>query len=365
MKPAKHAKLTHSLPHCSDGVLSDRSGELVVKPCDRAEITFYESTIHHPDLKYFTPKFYGTLSLGTPDDIQPAPTAETSEPNPNDESVLKSRGGWVPSGGGKIKTDCAIVLENVAAGFQNPNILDVKLGARLWDDDAPPAKRLKLDNVAAETTSKPLGFRLAGAKKWMGAEVAENEELGLKGYRKYDKNWGRVFTTENVKDGFADFFYVKGSGMSKALARRVVRRFAADLRDLQATLEKEESRMYSASILFVYEGNPEALSVAFAAEKEWKDKARTRHESAQLMASMHRSAGKGGGNASSETEPGSDGEKEEEEEEEPALPKIQAVKLIDFAHAHWTPGQGADENMLHGVRNVVRILEDLSEEFRE
>ena len=236
----------------------------------------------------------------------------------------------------------------------------MKLGARLWDDDAPPAKRVKLDNVAAETTSKPLGFRLAGAKKWLGADVAANEELGLKGYRKYDKNWGRLFTTENVRDGFADFFYVDGSGMTKALSRRVVRRFAADLRDLQATLEKEESRMYSASILFVYEGNPEALSVAFAAEEKARDEARTDDGTSSML-------------ESSDPEPAVEKDQEKElpetepdsEDEEPALPKIQAVKLIDFAHAQWTPGQGADENVLHGVRNVIRILEDLSEEFRE
>ena len=301
------------------------------------------------------------MSLGTPDGIEPAPTAEASETSPNGEPVLRSaRKSWVPSDGGKIKTDCAIVLENIAAGFKNPNILDVKLGARLWGDDAPPAKRLRLDNVAAETTSKPLGFRLAGAKKWMGAKVAATEEMGLKGYRKYDKNWGRVFTTEDVKDGFADFFYVKASGMTKGLARRVVRRFAADLRDLQTTIENEESRMYSASILFVYEGNPEALSEAFAAEKKARDYAKAIDGTLSML-------------EPSDPEPSDEKDQEKElpetepdsEDEESALPKIQAVKLIDFAHAEWTPGQGADENMLHGVRNVIRLLEDLSEEFRD
>jgi len=41
-------------------------------------------------------------------------------------------------------------------------------------------------------------------------------------------------------------------------------------------------------------------------------------------------------------------------------PHIAVAKLIDFAHASWTPGQGPDENALQGVRNVLSILTDLS-----
>ena len=332
----------------------------------------------HPDFKYFTPKFYGTLSLDTPDNaVVPAPIAEASESDPHGEPALIAvRQSWVPSGGGKIKTDCAIVLEDVAAGFKNPNILDVKLGARLWADDAPPAKRLKLDAVAEQSTSKVLGYRLAGAKKWMGAAAAASDELGLNGYRKYDKDWGRELTVENVKDAFADFFYVRESGMSKALSRRVVRRFAADLRDLRATLEEQESRMYSASLLFVYEGNAEALKAAFESERTGKENAKPTegvlgNETLKVvdLSKVAEQPSKPSAEVIREEDeselPETEPDSEEDEQEPPAPPKIQAVKLIDFAHAQWTPGQGPDKNMLHGVRNVIRVLEDLSEEFRE
>jgi 1D-myo-inositol-tetrakisphosphate 5-kinase/inositol-polyphosphate multikinase len=49
-----------------------------------------------------------------------------------------------------------------------------------------------------------------------------------------------------------------------------------------------------------------------------------------------------------------------EDAEEPALPKLFSVKLIDFAHATWTPGQGPDENSLKGVRSLIRIFEELA-----
>jgi 1D-myo-inositol-tetrakisphosphate 5-kinase/inositol-polyphosphate multikinase len=54
-----------------------------------------------------------------------------------------------------------------------------------------------------------------------------------------------------------------------------------------------------------------------------------------------------------------DNDEEDDEDEEYELPKLATVKLIDFAHAKWTPGQGPDENVLQGVRSTVKILTDL------
>ena len=103
--------------------------------------------------------------------------------------------------------------------------------------------------------------------------------------------------------------------------------------------------MYSASLLFVYEGDGKALEADFAREKELLE----------LPAHVD-------GLAEEQTVDIADAELEESdlEDEAPRLPKIEAVKVIDFAHAAWTPGQGRDENMLHGIRNVVRILEEIT-----
>lgn len=38
---------------------------------------------------------------------------------------------------------------------------------------------------------------------------------------------------------------------------------------------------------------------------------------------------------------------------------IAELKLIDFAHAHWTPGLGPDQNVLQGVRSVEKLLAEL------
>ena len=331
----------------SDGVLSDPSGAVVIKPCSQAEADFYHSVAkeEHSRFAAFIPTFMGTLELNSEPDpaaavartaiMNPAEAGQsiTGSPHaiPNAPVVEKA---WAPSNGGKIKTNLAVVLENVAALFKNPNILDVKLGARLWDDNAPPAKRIKLDKVAEETTSKSLGFRIAGMRTWQGATASAGSGGILKdGYRLYDKHYGRTLTSETIRQGFEDYFLLERGGViaNKSPLRIVVKRFIEHLVELKSALENEESRMYSASLLFVYEGNRDALVDALAREKE---------EPAN---------GVNGDEAS------------EAEDDEQQVPAVQGLKLIDFAHAEWTPGQGPDENLLHGLRCTIEVLEGLLE----
>ena len=60
----------------------------------------------------------------------------------------------------------------------------------------------------------------------------------------------------------------------------------------------------------------------------------------------------------STAEDNNDGDDESDEPD----PKVHDVRLIDFAHAQWTPGQGPDENVLIGVRSVLKILNELAEQ---
>jgi 1D-myo-inositol-tetrakisphosphate 5-kinase/inositol-polyphosphate multikinase len=50
-----------------------------------------------------------------------------------------------------------------------------------------------------------------------------------------------------------------------------------------------------------------------------------------------------------------------DDEDEEDTPKVHDLRLIDFAHANWTPGQGPDENMLKGIRSLITILEGMAE----
>ena len=81
--------------------------------------------------------------------------------------------------------------------------------------------------------------------------------------------------------------------------------------------------MYSASILFVYEGDAEALEMGIQAE--------AREEVIK--------------------------DDEDEDEDDETIPQyISKTKLIDFAHATFRDGHGVDHNVLKGVQKVLEHL---------
>lgn len=310
-----------------DGTLCDVDGELFIKPCTPAEINFYESSIaSHPGFAEYMPTYLGTLSLDEEQDNFEEASAALIAKRTIPEAVVSTKSSK------KIVTNQAVVLENAAHGFVKPNILDVKLGVRLWADDAHPEKKARFDKVTEETTHKHFGFRIAGMRVWQG-EGAKGEDIDQDGYKIFDKNYGRFsISKENIHDAFKHFIFTESAGIDDELARLVVQAFQADVKRIQEVLEGQESRMFSASLLFVFEGDGKALRLAM-------------EEASRSPSTLHN------GDTS--------GSSDEDELELPG-PKVYSVKVIDFAHAEWTPGMGPDENSLTGVRSVVDILQSLT-----
>lgn len=449
-------------------MLSDPDNLLVFKPCTPSEIKFYDAAnAEYPALAYFMPKFMGTLQLQS--QVTPvtsttpsAATSVTSLPHTNGGTSsgrfpgripsplnLKSANGATPSipehsvpdpppispsqvslpvprsplghrrtpsptldplyriKGKKLSTDTCIVLSAVTAGFSRPNILDLKLGSRLWADDAPPAKKARLDRVSKETTSSSLGFRVAGMRIWPGDEYKPdtmytfngmrsvtmdsrgrpvvklvNGETGAEyedrhfepdlGYLFYNKIYGRDRTVADIKDAFRDYFVVESSGVEKKQALEVIRRCKEDVEDMQVVLEGMETRMYSSSILIVYEGDPEAWREA----KEYLKKAKEREEAEDVelrngedIENLEEYMELGADEAANGYAIGSFDQYMEletgevEAVDEKPEPNTHAVKLIDFAHADFVPGAGPDENVLHGVRSTVQLLKELESDL--
>jgi len=325
-----------------DGVRCDASGELFVKPCTQAEIEFYEASIaEHPEFAEFMPTFLGTLKLSSNQTasveeqgatlIAEAALAKPSTPaRGTSPKRAKTR---------KIITDQALVLENATAGFKHPNILDVKLGVRLYADDADPDKKRRFDIVTQETTHRDFGFRVAGMRVWQGSEPCNDPDV-CDGYKIYDKDYGRIrIRNHNVAEPFRNFMFTKSADIDKGLGKLVAQSFLAELLDIQRVLENQESRMYSASLLFVFEGDGHALRAAM--------------EEATNGYSGTRTNGVNGS---------ANGDGEDDDDYEDTTPKICTVKVIDFAHAQWVPGKGPDENSLLGVRSVIKILTELSQD---
>jgi len=305
----------------------------------------------------------------------------------------KDEAAWVPSGGKKIDTGLSIVLENVACGFRRPNVLDVKLGARLWADDAPPAKRSKLDAVSKETTSSSVGYRIAGMKIWTGengetdegdrtdpyatkyegAEGEKGEVIEKDGYRRYDKWYGRSFNKDNVKQGFETFLAGAKTGKIDR-SKMIARRLADELKNMQQVIEAEESRMYSASVLVVYEGDPDAREHAIEEEnnappprsrEEQEDEDEDDEEfeipeDALEVVDLQLGEGMPQQAINISIDPQNMQVPDLADDEGDETPKVHDLRLIDFAHASWTPGQGPDENILFGVRSLIKVLEELA-----
>lgn len=298
---------------------------------------------------------------------------------------------WAPSHGRKITSNTGLVMEDIAYPFERPTILDIKLGARLWADDAPPTKKIRLDEVSASTTSSSLGLRIAGMKVWLGGkgeqvsvqhgvdagdDGSEVDIIEVEGYKKFDRWYGRSFNAENVQEGFETFLSSAKSDTwdgTKIVAQRIAR----GIRDIEEALGAEESRMYSSSILIVYEGDPEALQHALAEEKEREKEA----ESLEALKKSLAEESKAFKSQKQEEVPKPkdldvstlefDGTFSGEDDDDDAFSafdisdddeKLKAldVRLIDFAHASWTPGLGPDGNVLHGVRNAARLFENIA-----
>jgi 1D-myo-inositol-tetrakisphosphate 5-kinase/inositol-polyphosphate multikinase len=372
--------------------LCDADGELFIKPCTSAEIDFYESALAtHPDFAEWMPLYFGSLALSdkTTDEMIHAAIPELIEraqvpalikeevqshlhladrPVPELQRAATDGVTWVPNKSRKIKTDRAVVLENTSYGYKRPNIMDAKLGVRLWANDAPLEKRTRFDQIASETTHKQFGFRVAGMRVYKGS--SGTEELDGEGYQVYDKYWGRsTVNDDNVLEMIKTFVFNEAAGINQELGKLVAGAFATDLRRIQKMLEAEESRMYSSSLLFVFEGDGEALKAAI---EETSVRARASVPARSLAsgpcANLRVDSGIGmddEDNPMIETVGDIDGDAisvgSDESDEFSSYPRIYSVKLIDFAHADWVPGQGPDENILLGVRSLAKLFEDMSQ----
>jgi len=234
--------------------------------------------------------------------------------------------------------------------------MDAKLGLRLWADDAPQAKKDRFDKIAQETTHRHHGFRVAGMRTWKGS--TDPKELDHAGYRVFDKDWGRLAVNDdNIHQKIGSFIFNKDAGIDTDLGKTVAGLFAEDLARIQGVLEREESRMYSASLLFVFEGDGQALREAIAEAKSGSATERRSERAACTNARIDSGISMENDEAATSQQIYDD---DEDDDELSSFPRIYSVRLIDFAHARFVPGQGPDENVLFGVRGLRKIFEKLA-----
>ncbi|BGP48879.1 hypothetical protein JCM10450v2_004758 [Rhodotorula kratochvilovae] len=320
--------------HAQTILASPLSATTLIKPASARELAFYQELA--PSLPVdgglvgeWTPAFYGTLKLA-------GKVAEDGAVAPLDAPADDE---------GDIEPEM-LVLENLTYRFLRPNVLDIKLGTQLYDEDASLEKQERMREAAAASTSGQAGVRLTGFQVWDAVSQS---------YVQTPKPFGRSLTVAELPLGLARFFYPPLSAPSAGelasgapapaqpaplpleLLLPVVRTLVRRLDDLVALWATLPLRMRGGSLLIVVEGDAAALEAALLRAQAQHAEEEEEDDGASV------STTDGEGNAAEATR------------------QAYELRLIDFAHTRGLlPGEeGPDEGVLLGLKTVKGLLEDL------
>ncbi|EMD34283.1 hypothetical protein CERSUDRAFT_117164 [Gelatoporia subvermispora B] len=332
--------------------VEDSDGSLLVKFAHIKEVLFYQTIVADDalaPLRPIVPAFLGTLKL----EGQLAETGDTGEP----ARITPVEG---------IPQREFIVLENLTYRFDKPNVLDVKLGTILYDEDATPEKRARMEAAARATTSGETGMRLTGFQVY---DLAATKPIIT------TKEYSKLLKSAELPQGVARFFPLttdtvppepsqtaasqvtasqtttsstvgtSGTGLPADILLPILQNIREDVEEIRDRVAEVHVRMRSASLLVIYEA-------------DW-ERAR---EGLRLLEEAI-SKGEQPEDEDYEEDENEDEASGDEDEQRPPLPYT--VKLIDFAHSTPVPGQGPDEGVLKGLATFMELLDGRIEQVQK
>lgn len=323
------------------GQLLNLDGSLFVKLTTQQEIDFYNTVgnLKEKDpgdeplgAKFFdwVPTNYGTLESGI--SLSMEATGEVT-----DELKSQLKGQEV---GKKY-----LILENLLLGFKKPSVMDIKLGATLYDESLDPLKRERMIKVSKSSTSGSLHFRICGMKirpkdmewcsdeKWVdgGLNSSESESDQSKtksdGYVSIGKFYGRQLTKSNVNEGLELFF--ENNSLPRDIQLQILEIFHLRLQMFYNSLLDSKLKVVSGSLLFVFENDVES----------WLDDT-VNHEVIYQ-----------------------DEISEDDNDEEETQTKLSSLHFIDFAHARFV--DKTDMDIVEGVENLISLVESELDKFEQ
>jgi 1D-myo-inositol-tetrakisphosphate 5-kinase/inositol-polyphosphate multikinase len=132
-----------------------------------------------------------------------------------------------------------LILTDATSNFRKPCVMDLKMGQKTFEPDAPPAKKAR--EIKKYPLQHELGFRIVGMRTFEPETVE---------YHYYDKKFGRsLISQELVREAFSRFFpsiHPRGKPISGILLV---------LNELKEWLEENKLfAFYASSLLLVFEG---------------------------------------------------------------------------------------------------------------
>jgi len=229
-----------------EGAFHKEEDHKIMKHGGVAETAFYEQIHLYPTLQSLAPQFYGIKEL-------------------NDKKY--------------------IVIEDLTHGFKKPCILDVKIGKQSYGEDASEEKKASMEAKDKKSTTWTLGARITAMKVF---------KHDINDYIKKGKAEGKDVTAENFGSALSEYFH-----NGKELRKNLIPRFLEKIYKIKEWAESQSDlRIYSSSILFVYDADEENDNVI--------------------------------------------------------------IRMIDFAHVHKITDQGKDDGYIFGINNLIQHLEGIA-----
>ncbi|KAH9006868.1 hypothetical protein EDB86DRAFT_2794298 [Lactarius hatsudake] len=285
------------------GIQTSYDGALLFKPALPHELQFYQNSLADPalaSLRQWIPTYLGTLRLEG---------QMTADGLANVEGIPEGKKDEL------FRNIQLLVIENAAHGFLKPNILDIKLGTDLYEEDAPPEKKERMQNTARRTTSGDTGIRLTGFQVF-----GNTTSLPVV----FPKNYGKTIRGSELGAGVARFFPISAEaggrmdvGLPRTLLLPVLKSIRKSVQEIRDAMSVIEMRMVGGSLLIVYEG-------------DW-DRAEMGEDS-------------------------DSGDESDDEHSGGSKPPC-VVKVIDFAHVRFRAGEGPDRGVLKGLDTVLSLLD--------
>lgn len=324
-----------------DGTLTDEEGLLIFKPLNEQELQFYkdvqqlltEDTDTEGDvpLESWMPAHLGVLDEGHK---VPETLAKDVQVIDSGEDLINISN--FPTNNDNSANSRFLVLQNLTSGFNKPNIIDIKLGKILYDENATEEKKQRLSKVSETTTSGSLGFRICGmriqANKMTSTLDPDHHEFQSQGeYVFINKMFGRTRTEEDVTEAFETYFSNDSLNVKRRNHLKTI--FHQRLQLFFNTILNSEVRMISSSLLFVYEGDASRWDQQNDEDSLINDEFIDYED-----------------------------EESQDSDSDDIIPKapLSLMALIDFAHSKVTKGAGYDENVIEGVESLLDIFSKLS-----